>query len=285
MKKFLFFNGVFLLFFQTCFAVTITEGTYNGIDHFIIYTKNVTYYYDKEGGAFSRIVDKNGNDWINHSQYPWQIYPESSASSFRGLPNLVGENPGEVGIGYPGFKNCISEKLNRKVIQTTSLDGSWSWRWVFHKKYAELFIDKIDEKQSYKFMYNGLIGGRFNPQNQYYGTNLGGPFFEIYNFNKGEKLYGNWSWMYLGDRDVKRIIFFAKQTPDHDLDSYSFMSDSNSENISDNGMVTFGFGVKDEFTPLLKEAETRFIIGIIEKRVEKPKDHLKIKRIIEGLMK
>ncbi len=285
MEKIIFGVGLFFVFLQESVAVTITEGTYNGIDHFIIYTKNVTYYYDKAGGAFSRIVDKNGNDWVNFSKQPWQEFPGSASSSFRGVPNLVWSENEYAVVGYPGYTNCISQKTNKRVIQTISRDGKWSWKWTFSNKYAELTIEKTDSERLYKFMYNGVIGGRFNPENQYYGSNLGGPYFEIYDYNKGEKLYGNWIWMYLGDRDVKSVIFMAMQNPDHQLDSYSFMGDSDMGATSKNGMVTFGFGVKDEFIPLLKNGNNQFIIGIIDKRVEKPVDHLKIKRLVEGFLK
>ena len=283
MKKAFFIACYFLIVINTSYAITITEGTYNGIEHFIVYTKNVTYYYDKAGGAFSRIVDRNGNDWVKFNKNPWQKTPQSAASSFRGVPNLVDGNSG--GIGYPGQQNCVSEKKSRKVIETRSIDGKWQWIWTFNNNYAELTIEKVDPDVLYKFMYNGVIGGKFNPENQYYGSSLGGPYFEIYDFNKGEKLYGNWLWMYLGDRDIKRVIFMAMKKPDHQLDSFSFMGDSEKGIFSENGMSTFGFGVKEDFVPLLKEEGNQFVIGIIEKRVEKPNDHLKIKRIIEGFLK
>ena len=37
-----------------------------GQDSFLISTENADYYYQKQGGGFSSIIDTNGNDWINY---------------------------------------------------------------------------------------------------------------------------------------------------------------------------------------------------------------------------
>ncbi len=284
MKFSYFFTFVFCLGFYHSIAVTITEGLYKGIEHFIVYTKYATYYYDKSGGAFSRIVDKQGNDWVGFKKDPWETYPESAASSFRGVPNLVYESD-DHGVGMPGYEKCSSEKIGRRSIQTTSLSGKWQWTWVFHKKYAELIIEKIDANHKYGFMYNGIIAGRFNPDNQYYGTNLGGPIFKKYDLYQGEKIYGNWQWSYFGDRDFNRVFFVASANPEHHIDSYSILGNSSKGIDSENGMVTFGFGVREGFSGQLREEDAHFLIGFIHKRIEKPKDHLKIKKLIEGYMK
>jgi len=266
------------------YAITITEGVYRGIEHFIIYTKNATYYYDKSGGAFTRIVDKQGIDWIDFKKEPWNSYPQSAASSFRGLPNLV-YGSDDNGVGSPGYDKCISTKISKRTIQTVSKSEKWKWTWVFTNHYAELTIEKIDNGYKYRFMYNGVIGGKYNPDNQYYGTNLGGPSFKVYNLNEGEKIYGNWLWSYFGDRDIKRVFFVAQKNPEHHIDSYSFLGAGEEGIYSDDGMVTFGFGVKEDFNPELEEEDAHFYIGFINKRVEKPNDHLKIKKIIEGIIK
>ena len=102
---------------------------------------------------------------------------------------------------------------------------------------------------------------------------------------EGEKIYGNWQWSYFGDRDIKRVFFVAQAIPEHHIDSYSFLGNSEKGVYSDDGMVSFGFGVKENFTPELEEENARFYIGFINKRIEKPNDHVKIKKIIEGIIK
>ena len=78
--------------------VSISDINYEGRTHFRIETEDIIWYYDKAGGGFSRMIDRAGNDWISFRMDPWGKYPESSASSFRGLPNLVfgGEDDGAV---------------------------------------------------------------------------------------------------------------------------------------------------------------------------------------------
>lgn len=272
-----------LVFCSQLFAVTITEGLYRGKDHFIVYTKNATYYYDKTGGGFARIVDKAGNDWINFKSSPWDQYPQSAASSFRGLPNFV-YGSDDHGVGHPGYEKCHSEKVSKRSIKTTSLSGKWQWTWTFHRKYAEVVIEKVNPEHKYWFVYNGVIAGSYNPDNQYYGTNLGGPRFDVYDFYKGEKLYGSWLWAYFGDRDIKRVFFVAMEQQDSHIDSFSYLGNTEEGASSKDGMLTFGFGSREDFTPLMTHSEMKFYIGFINRRVEKASDHLRIKRIIEGFI-
>ena len=83
---------IFVIFALPALGIEITEDNYAGAPHFIVKTKKATYYLDKEGGGLSRLIDFYGNDWINFKRYPWEIYPESASSSYRGIPNLVFES-------------------------------------------------------------------------------------------------------------------------------------------------------------------------------------------------
>lgn len=280
-----YFLGLFLLLpIADLLAITITEGNYRGKSHFIVYTKNATYYYDKAGGGFSRIVDKSGRDWIDFKAQPWNKYPESAISSYRGLPNFV-HGSTDHGVGHPGYEKCESEKISKRSIRTTSLSGKWQWTWTFYKRYAEVKIEKVDPNHKYWFVYNGVIGGKYNPENQYYGTNLGGPRFDIYDFYKGEKLYGSWLWAYFGDRDIKRVFFVAMEKQDPHVDSYSYLGESKELGAaSGNGMSVFGFGSREDFTPLMTHQDIKFYIGFINRRVEKGVDHLRMKKIIESFI-
>lgn len=281
MKLFLSLSAIFICY--DLYSVTITEGTYRGVDHFIVYTKNATYYYDKAGGAFSRIVDKAGNDWVDFRPSSERSYPEAAATSFRGLPNFVYGSEDD-GVGHPGFNKCESEKMNRRSIRTVSKSGLWQWTWVFHNRYAVVQIEKTDPSHSYSFVYNGVVAGRYNPENQYYGTNLGGPRFEVYDFYKGEKLYGSWLWAYFGDRDVKRVFFVAMQKQDPHVDSFSYLGNSEAGADSENGMLHFGFGNRDDFVPLMTAESMKFYVGFINRRVEKPNDHLSLRKKIEAII-
>jgi len=270
---FLTFRGVGL------FAVDIVEEAYQGRPHFIIYTKSATYYYDKNGGGFTSILDEEGIDWIAHSPIPDQTSLPEHLS--RGLPNLVILRSGAM-AGAPGSNFCTSEKINKRTIRTSTRDGEWIWSWSFYKHHAKLSIKKIDPDLKYWFSYHGLVAGRFHPEKQYWGTNLGGPRQEFNTYLKGEKIFSNWHWAYFGDYEVKRVFFVAMEKPDKHLDTFSYKDFSDEIPGNNNGMVIFGFGRKEEDQPLLCDNQHNFYIGFVDQRVTKAKHHLKVQRIIEG---
>ena len=76
-------------------SITITERIYAGVPHFVIKTPQLTYYYDRQGGGFSRIIDPAGNDWVSFKREPWGQYPASAASSFSD------RSPSAVSISKP----------------------------------------------------------------------------------------------------------------------------------------------------------------------------------------
>ncbi|MBK8500729.1 MAG: hypothetical protein IPL46_00180 [Saprospiraceae bacterium] len=134
--------------------IKITEGDYEGRTHFIIGTPTATYYYDKAGGGFSRMLDADGTDWINYKTEPWDNYPASAASAYRGIANLVFGSD-DSGAGHPGHNKCMSKQLNDFTIITESISGKWQWKWEFFADYAQLTMLKIDIHQPYWFLYEG----------------------------------------------------------------------------------------------------------------------------------
>jgi hypothetical protein len=117
--------------------VRITEAIYEGADHFVIHTPAATYWYDKAGGGLSRMIDRDGQDWIAFRREPWNQYPEAAASAFRGLPNFVFRGT-DGGAGHPGHTKCRTEQLNATTLRTTSLSEKWQWEWTFFEDHAQV---------------------------------------------------------------------------------------------------------------------------------------------------
>jgi hypothetical protein len=46
-------------------AVSVTSATQAGIDCYKVTTSEATYYFDKVGGGFVSIIDKDGSDWVS----------------------------------------------------------------------------------------------------------------------------------------------------------------------------------------------------------------------------
>ena len=269
-------------------GVGITDTTYAGVPHFLITTERATYWYDKAGGGFSRILDRDGNDWVAFRREPWDQYPASAASAFRGLPNLVfGSDEG--GAGHPGFDRCISVRTGEKAITsvTTSPDvqtpGRWRWTWTFHETYATLDVERVDPDHPYWFLYEGPPAGRFAPEVQYWGTSEGGPRRTTPDYYRGTTVFGTWRWAYFGDTDVHRVFFAAQHEPDDEADLFGYLGNTEAGTRAPDGMVVFGFGRADGAQPLLTRPRT-FTIGFIEENVTSPDVHRRVGEQIESLL-
>ena len=266
-----------ILFFLTllpgCNKVEIEDGIMDeGQECFEIKMLNATLYYQKTAGGFSSILDKEGNDWIGFRKDTVQGYPVNAASEYRGLPNLVFGSD-DNGAGHPGFNKCQSTLIASNKIKTLSNSGKWEWTWTFHPLYAELAIEKVDGDHPYWFLYEGVPGGKFRPQYQYWGTDKGGPNRSIpdYFFNNAE--YDQWQWVYFGDESVDRVFYVLQRQSDELTDIFSYLGNSEEGVISPDGMVVFGFGRDKGAKPLCKEEGQKFVIGFEEINISTVEDH------------
>lgn len=262
--------------------IRISEGVYEGRKHLIINTPTAIYYYDQRGGGFSRMLDPDGVDWINFKKEPWNEYPASAASAYRGIPNLV-YGSSEGGAGHPGHDRCTTEIIDSHTIRTQSLTGKWVWQWEFFNDHAKLSILKADPDHPYWFLYEGTPGGTFNPAFQYFGNNTGGPFFENPDYIKGEKIFQQWRWFYCGTKLSRYSIYLAQMDSDPLSDIFSYMGNSESGIKSYDGMVVFGFGRAEGAKPLIDKPK-EFIIGFYAQEITSQKEHREIEKYIQKLI-
>ncbi len=263
--------------------ISIVTETYQDRPHFKIETKSATYYYDKEGGGFSSVIDINGIDWVNYNGDPNAKAPSGASGGFRGIPNLVFRLE-DGGAGHPGFDKCISEIVDDHTIRTYSKSGKWEWHWKFFDDYARLTIDKADPDRAYWFLYEGPVAGSFNPNQKYWGTNLGGPRNEMPSLNHGEYILDNWQWAYFGDNETERIFFVAQDKTDNLIDHFAYMGDTSDGIKAPDGMVVFGFGRDKGAIPLLTQSEMSFRIGFLSKKITSNENHEWVKEKIESMI-
>jgi hypothetical protein len=269
---------------SSCQKVTIEEDcTDAGQPCFRIKTPRATYFYQKEAGGFSSILDRKGNDWIGFKPDHNENYPSSAASSYRGLPNLVFRSE-DGGAGHPGFTKCESIQISHNQIRTVSKSGKWQWTLTFFPDHATMTIDRVDPSHSYWFLYEGTVAGRFQPDEQYWGTDKSGPNTSTPDYYTGESRYDKWKWLYTGDKLVNRIFFIAQHNSDDLTDTFSYLGNSKESVHAPDGMVVFGFGRTRDATPLLKEAGQIFIIGFIEEKVIDQEDHRLIEKKIHRIL-
>ncbi len=259
-------------------TLKISEGTYQDRSHFVIHTPSATYYLDKAGGGFSRIIDQQGNDWVSYKVDHQERYPAAAASSFRGVPNLV-FNSDDGGAGHPGFDKCTSEKTAWNVITVNTLSGKWQWTYTFYNDYVVLSVLKTDPEQAYWFLYEGTPGGSYAIKKQYYGTSKSGPSYEKPDFFKGESVFESYRWAYFGHQDTDRIIYLFQAESDQQKDILGYLGNSKAGMKSPDGMTVFGFGRGENTQPLLK-GQNEFVIGFYPTAIKSQTDHEKLQEYL-----
>lgn len=260
-------------------AIQIRDTTYEGRPHFVVNTPSATYYFDKAGGGFSRLIDPEGRDWIGFKMEPWGEYPPGAASAFRGLPNAVYKSE-DGGAGHPGHDLCESQTLSGNTILTSSHSGLWQWRWTFYADHARLEMLRTNPDHPYWFLYEGPVGGHFVPQKSYFGTDQGGPDTGQFDFFQGQSIYGEWQWAYFGQLDQERVLYLLQETPDTLQDTFGYLGNTEKGIESPDGMVVFGFGRAEGAQPLMHRRQA-FRIGFWEKAITNRKSHKQLSRFLK----
>lgn len=257
-------------------AVTITEAEHEGRAQFKIATAAATFFYDRTGGGFSRLIDRDGNDWITFKKYP-MTGRAAAGAGYRGIPNLVfGRDNPDAGAGHPGFDRCESTVVGPDLIRTVSKSGRWAWSWRFTEENAVLTIERADAEQMYWFLYEGTVGGRWSPRTHSWGTDRGGPRRDM-PFGRG-KVFDSWRWAYFGDDVAQRVLLAAQVSPDTASETFWYMGDSAAELDARDGMAVFGFGRGPE-GPLLRGSGQRFVIGLVEGAVKDASAHARVAEV------
>ncbi len=243
--------------------VTIGSGSYQDRDHFVIETRNATYWLDKHAGGLSRLIDGDGRDWIAFKREPWGEYPPSAGSAYRGIPNLL-HGGSESGFGHPGWDLATSHQIDANTIVSTSHSGKWQLRWEFDTDEVRMTVAMTDGDRPYWFLYEGPIAGRWAPHEQYFATNAAAPITEPHDYFKGDKLFDQWQWAYFGDDQSPRVLFVLHEQADDALDTFAHLGNSDQGLDSEDGMVVFGFGRgREGIEPLLRGVHS-FRIGLLE---------------------
>lgn len=253
-------------------SIKITETTEQGIPSLKIETSSATYIYDKAGGGFISMFDKNGKDWISFKTADFPP-PGNAASRYRGIPNL-GIGGDDDDAGHPGFDKCITKVVAPNVIETTTKTGNWKFRWAFYDNHAKLTMVKTFPELPYWFLYEGTPAGEYDPENMYWGNNIDGKRADFPDLLENTSIYKNMNWVYVGQKSYPRIIYFRQVHPDEKTDLFSYMGNTpGGSKKSPDGMVCFGFGRAHGTKPILQGDNLEFIIGFIDREITTTDDH------------
>jgi hypothetical protein len=144
-------------------------------------------------------------------------------------------------------------------------------------------MERADPEHPWWFLYEGPVAGTFAPEQKIWGTDRGGPRFDVPAIES--QAFDRWRWVYLGDREVPRVLFLALHEPDDLPDTLWYLgsSDGGAASASD-GMVVFGFGRGPETTPQLRGAGARVTVGLLETRPGAPGAHAAIATFVEAAL-
>jgi hypothetical protein len=204
-------------------ALTVTDDVQDeGQASIRVAAPGATWYYHKQGGGFSSLVDASGRDWISYN------LNAGSAGQYRGIPNAVYPE----GHFHPGATSSqtVLEHAGpvRAVVRTSSLDGKWEMRWEITASHAEGTM--LRAPKAFWFLYEGTPGGEIDPTADQI-TRSNGSVTTLSQSWTGDLTADEW----VGFTDTAdgRSLYLANQQNDSDTDSHYLM---------ENNMTVFGFG-------------------------------------------
>lgn len=255
-------------------AVEITPTEHLGREHWRVETEAATYLFDPVAGGFSSIFDRAGRDWVAYDDPVSADYPAGAAFAYRGLPNLVFQGE-DNGAGHPGFARCRSEIIGSNRIRSRTNSGKWEWIWTFASDHARLSVTRVDPDRAYWFLYEGPVGGTYDPSGTIWGSDLGGPSREHADFYRGNPLFQNCRWFYFASDHSDQTLWIAQIEPDELADLYGQLGNTTAGLHSPDGMVVTGFGRGPDTEPLLRTPQ-EFLIGFRDGAVKTAADHAAI---------
>lgn len=217
-----------------------------GQDCYMITTTNATYYFQKDAGGFSSLLDVEGNDWIGFHPYG------GSDGIYRGIPNMVHPD----NIYHPGHRNCISSIDHagplRVTIRSVSKNGLWECIWQIYPHYARLTLLR-SAPQLYWFLYEGTPGGAINYDTDF-SVRSNGVRLPVSQEWQNQDISAP-EWIYFEDSVLDRYIYLVHEQDDFLTDTFWPMQQN---------MTVFGFGRGPGTSKHMTMVPNHFTIGLAD---------------------
>ncbi|MBD3418553.1 MAG: hypothetical protein GF398_00400 [Chitinivibrionales bacterium] len=235
-------------------ALTVENTTDQGQDAWKITTQSATYFFQKEAGGFSSLLDKQGNDWIGFRPSTGGL--QGQDSRYRGIPNLV--HPGDVfHPGYTHVSSAItSQSSSEVVIESISKDDKWKTEWSIYETMATLKVLKRDPSRFYWFLYEGTPGGIFAHDEDWW-MSVAQTTKKLCTHDHVGDLPGR-EWICFGDGAHDRVLLLVHHEDDEFDDKFYAM------NGPQGGMTVFGFGRGNGTSKFLQDTPQHFSIAFVE---------------------
>jgi hypothetical protein len=146
------------------------------------------------------------------------------------------------------------------------MDRKWEFQYTFYNRYVELQVLSTPKaERNYWVLYEGIPGGRYDPENSVWGTDNGLQTTKP-DYLKGEEVYGFWKWVFFGHPDNNQTLFIVQKRNDNLKDTFGYLGNSEKGLKAADGMIVFGFGRDKKATPLLNRNNI-FYIGFYKNQV------------------
>ena len=227
--------------------VKVTDGVPDeGQDCYMIATANATYYFQKDAGGFSSLLDVQGNDWIGFQPFG------GSDGLYRGIPNMVHPD----NIYHPGHSNCVSSLLHagplRATIRSVSKNGLWECIWHIYPRYARMTLLRC-APTPYWFLYEGTPGGAIDYDKDF-SVRSNGVRLQAGQEWQNQDIAAP-EWVYFEDSALDRYIYLVHEGDDTLNDTYWPMQKK---------MTVFGFGRGPGTAKQMTGAPNHFTIGLAD---------------------
>ena len=212
----------------------------------MITTPNATYFFQKDAGGFSSLLDVEGNDWISFHPYG------GSDGIYRGIPNMVHPD----NIYHPGHSNCISSLVHvgplRVTIRSVSKNGLWECLWQIYPRYARLTLLR-NAPEPYWFLYEGTPGGAIDYEKDF-SVRSNGVRLPVGQEWQNQDIPAP-EWVYFEDSVLDRYIYLVHEEDDVLNDTFWPMQGN---------MTVFGFGRGPGTSKHMTIVPNHFTIGLAD---------------------
>lgn len=232
--------------------VALAEANHAGLSHYKITTTAATYYLEKSGAGLSRLLDRDGNDWLSFDPAPGS----GAGGEFRGFPNAVHQQAGN--YFHPRNKatdasttKVAQEGPSRVTISATAESGQWACQYDFHPTHCTFTMTKMPSGFKYWVLYEGTPGGQYD-DTDWWMTSANGEKKPLTTPHEGDIPAPEW--IAFGDLRLARALVLWHHTDDDHPDRFYQMQ---------NKMTVFGFG-RQGISKFLDSVPQSFSIGLIE---------------------
>jgi hypothetical protein len=248
--------------------VSLSETEYAGLPHFQITTPQATYFLEKTGAGLSRLVDREGNDWLSFDPTPGS----GAGGEFRGFPNAVHQQAGN--HFHPrnqatdaSHVQVVHAGRERVTTSAQSASGLWECRYDFLDTHCVFTMTKMPPDKKYWVLYEGTPGGQFDASDWWMTSAV--KTRQPMSANHDGDIAGP-EWIVFGDARLGRVLFLLHYEDDLHPDRFYAMQSK---------MTVFGFG-RAGVSKFLDRVPQSFAIGLVEST-----SHAEISRAMAKLLR